>query len=385
MPLGIFSRLEIGENVAFYVNDLLLILIISTYLFSSLTLKRKIYFASELFPIFAFLLVGLISLVSALRFLGTKEVLISGLYLGRFAQYVGLGWVVANVFRGESDKLIKRTLLISALTLSILGFVQFWLIPDFSEIAAEGGWDPHQYRLLSTFFDPNFLGLYLVLALTLVLVSFLENSKKELIKIPLILTLVFALILTYSRSSYVALMASFGVLGILRWRALLVILPSIGGTVALLFPRVWARFEEGVASGTSGEARVESWLNALQILRDNPLTGIGFNAYRYIQVSYGFLVEGVSHSGGGTDSSLLLILATTGIIGFIFMGVFLYMVFELSRRLIKKQHSLGYVLVASLASILAHSQFVNSFFYPWVMVWFWVVVGLSLAKEYEPS
>lgn len=384
-PLGVFSRIEIGKNVAFYVNDLLLTLIISTYLFSSLILRKKIYFAREFFPIFAFLLAGVISLVAALRVLGPKEVLTSGLYLLRFTEYVGLGWVVSNLFRDGGDELIKKTLLISAIALSILGFVQVSLIPDFSEIAAEGGWDPHQYRLLSTFFDPNFLGLYLVLALTLVLVNFLENPKKEIIKIPLILTLAFALVLTYSRSSYVALISSFAVLGILRWRKLLVILPSVVGTVALLFPRIWARFEEGVASGTSGEARIVTWLNAVQIFRDNPLIGVGFNTYRYKQQDYGFLVEAGGHSASGTDSSLLLVLATTGIVGFIFFAPFLYMIFKLSFRLIRKNCKEGFVLIASIAAILAHSQFVNSFFYPWIMLWFWVLLGLSLAKDYEQS
>ena len=42
---------------------------------------------------------------------------------------------------------------------------------------------------------------------------------------------------------------------------------------------------------------------------------------------------------------------------------------------------IGLVVAASLIALLAHSQFVNSLLYPWVLIWFWILVGISEAKE----
>lgn len=74
----------------------------------------------------------------------------------------------------------RNTILIASLVLAGLGFFQLLVLPSlppqgdsfFSQIFLRysgGGWDPHQFRLFSTWLDPNFLGMFFVMALGLIL------------------------------------------------------------------------------------------------------------------------------------------------------------------------------------------------------------------------
>ena len=68
-------------------------------------------------------------------------------------------------------------------------------------VLARLGWDDHYYRLISVLFDPNFTGLILVLGL--ILIYFNRPRSWWLYAIHLL-----ALLLTYSRSSYLALLVA---------------------------------------------------------------------------------------------------------------------------------------------------------------------------------
>jgi len=389
IPLGVFSRIEIGENIAFYFNDILIPLIVSGWLFSSLLLKRKIYFPKAFFYLGIFLIIALISLLNASRFLSSIELTVSSMYLFRFVEYISLALLIANLFDKKSLENVINLLIFSSLALAFLGFVQYIVIPDFGHIAEEGGWDPHQYRVLSTFFDPNFLGLYFSFASLLVLVKLLSGQAKirqleGKLYFVSFLVLTLALILTYSRSSYLAFLTGFGLLGLLRWRWLLVLFPIVGIVVTLFFPRVLDRFSEGVGVGTSGEARLVEWQNALQVAKNNLVVGVGFNTYRYAQQEYGFKTqEAGGHSASGTDSSLLLVLATTGVLGLASFVLFLGNLFWSSLLMIRKKVPNGYVLMSSLFALLVHSLFVNSFFYPWLMEWFFIMLGVTLSEQID--
>ena len=109
------------------------------------------------------------------------------------------------------DNQVWYMVFVSSVILSILGFVQLILFPDFS-FMSQYGWDPHQGRLLSTWYDPNFLGGFLglsgVVILSRVLVFLKENkfwNNKNIILLSswiIGLVIVFgALMLTYSRSA----------------------------------------------------------------------------------------------------------------------------------------------------------------------------------------
>ncbi|GAI81903.1 unnamed protein product, partial [marine sediment metagenome] len=125
------------------------------------------------------------------------------------------------------------------------------------------------------------------------------------------------------------------------------------------------------------QSRFGSWQQALIIFRDHPLLGVGFNTYRYAQRNYGFLDQEkwqTSHAEAGVDSSLLFVLATTGIIGFLVYSWLGSSVIRLSLSVVNAK--IGLVVLASVAALVCHSFFLNSLFYSWILAWLGIILGL---------
>jgi hypothetical protein len=78
----------------------------------------------------------------------------------------------------------------------------------------------------------------------------------------------------------------------------------------------------------------------------------------------------LSKAAAGLDSSLLFIAATTGVVG---LAAFIFLFVSMIRL---AQGRFRTIYLASVAAVAVHSLFVNSLFYPWVMVWLWVLTGL---------
>jgi O-antigen ligase len=151
----------------------------------------------------------------------------------------------------------------------------------------------------------------------------------------------------------------------------------------LLIPKVQDRITGALALDETSKARIMSWENAADIFLDNKFLGVGFNNYRQAQVKYGFFEvanpQG-GHSGAGSDSTILTIAATTGILGLLtFMLSYLRLIFLSFRR--RKQHELALINFIGLVSLLVHSQFVNSLLYPAIMAWVWILNGFLFRKN----
>jgi len=239
--------------------------------------------------------------------------------------------------------------------------------------------------------DPGFTGLILVFTLTLIVSLFFHSSRQEKNQRRILafsgVVVYLALALTYSRSSYLAYLVAAGIIARFRqsakffWAALAILiltmiwLPRPGGEGVKL--ERWA----------SIEARIRNWGHSLAVFKDHSLLGVGFNSYRYVQRDYGFLDHDwrQNHAGAGADSSLLLVLATTGIVGFV---VYLWLWVEICKLIflkIKKKlgFSLAWAVLATLISLWAHSFFLNSLFYSWVMTWVWVLIAALEGSKKE--
>ena len=103
--------------------------------------------------------------------------------------------------------------------------------------------------------------------------------------------------------------------------------------------------------------RFANYREGLQLIKLSPVFGLGFNTMRYYRNDF------VSHAAAGLDSSLLFVLATTGII-----GLLTYL------NLLKSLWQTSLLVKLSLSAVLVHSLFQNSFFYPLIMIWLWSIV-----------
>jgi len=389
--LGELARLPIATANGILPNDLLLALLTGVWLFDKIVLERTWPSLKLSVPFLAFVGIATLSLLNGSQTLTLKETFLSGLYLVRFIEYGALIFIVSDLTNNDPKtyRRLFHILLASAGLLAILGFFQLKFFPDFTEFQDQG-WDPHINRLLSSWFDPNFVGGLFAFVLSLILGFSLNLPLKK--SWPYFLfagVLLLALFLTYSRSAYLAFMVAVGILGIFKSPKLL-----IGGLIAVLLlvsisDRAADRFTNMIYSAQSlmdsssaelpdatARLRIESWQNAWTIIQDHPWLGVGYNTYAYVQRDYGFVKALEKHSATGSDSTLLTIWATTGLVGLTiyiwFLGTLLYTSF------FNRKNGLALGFMAGLLGLLVHSIFVNSLLFTPLLIFIDTSVGLIL-------
>lgn len=378
-PIGQLGRIPfVFERAYIYPNDILIPLLIVVWLVYRLAVRKSFPLPKLTLPIALVLVVSGFSLLLAANELAGNELLVSGLYLVRLIEYISLYFVARDIVRERGTLLFWQVALIgTAVLVAVTGFIQYIYIPDFS-FAAQYGWDPHIGRLLGTFFDPNFIGGFLSLALALVLAlasGKLRNFRTTLFIIAAVLFV--AIILTFSRSAYLALGAVVLVIGLFRTRWLMFLGIAAFVTALVFVPRIQERLTEGIDAGESGSYRIISWNNAITVWQSSPIFGVGYNSYRYAQDRLGIVsAEQSGNAGAGSDSSMLFVLATTGAVGLLAWSYLMLRLSVLSIKNIRRGGDLGLALLASLGALAFHSQFINSLFFIWIMMWLWILVGL---------
>lgn len=400
--------LPFGEG-GILVSDIVTGLVLLSWILKKLVLKEKFSTPPLTFPIFGFAVIAIISLLLNGAKLAWEEMLASGFYIIRWIEYAGIYFVVQDMAKDKDNK--ERSLrdlnierfilgfLATGFTISILGFIQLQVFPDFSPMA-QYGWDPHQGRLLSTWFDPNFLGGFFILVLLVcvnIILLYWKNKKPNtrdvlvctsiLLATPIVFI---AFILSYSRSSYAAFFLAIIVNIVLyiiieskKGRLMKVLLVGaailfVSVAVVIVFPRAQERIQGARNIDVTAQARIESWKQAWQSIEDNYIIGVGYNTLRYTRS----ISTSTLHSASGTDSSLLTVWLTTGIIGLVAYLIILSSIFKKSffafynKNNPRSTRALGLSLLASVIALLVHSMFVNSLLYPHIMLSLWILLGL---------
>ncbi|MBI2985064.1 MAG: O-antigen ligase family protein [Candidatus Kerfeldbacteria bacterium] len=323
----------------------------------------------------------------------SRELLSGSLYLIRWLEYASLLLVGYEMMRTlhRARRYLKLVIWIGVI-LSILGFLQLRIYPDFSFMVPQG-WDPHVGRLLSTWFDPNFLGGYLALLITISLgVALAKPFRAARWWWLAIAIMTVAVVFTFSRSAYVALAVGAGLVTLVRSRTVFFLGLAAFFAVVLFVPRVNERVIGIRTLDETAKLRLVSWGHAWTVISDHLWTGVGYNLYRYVQVDYGFLDDPREHSASGSDSSLLTIWVTAGLPGLL---LFLWLYGAMLREAWKtwRQTALpaewrgfGLGLGAGLLGLLLHSQFVNSLFYPHIMQAVWILLAMAvMVRQSSPE
>ncbi|QQR84053.1 O-antigen ligase family protein [Candidatus Peregrinibacteria bacterium] len=355
----------------------------------------------RMIALFLFLLV-LTYLLNAFRFSFT-EIRPALPYLIRFGAYVSMAFVTFDLIERYPQKPLRLTLVVmmvlSALVIALFGFLQLRFFPSFLELGLHlEGWDPHIGRLLSTWFDPNFVGgLFAFVSPMAIAVGIYYHRERKwmhfLIAGLVSILLMSALYYTFSRSSYLALVVALGVLSFLKSRTLLV----AGFILVLIAFSVSGRVQERVLSGVdsaiaifssesqkpvdpTAQLRLDSWSHGMEIALDYPLIGAGYGRYPFEMQSrgYGNLTD---HAIGGSDSSLLTIWANAGVfsllaylaVGFVAATLSIRRIF-LHPKTLRSYLDAG--VVAGFAGMMLHSQFVNSLLFALIMVYLYVAIAL---------
>lgn len=389
LPFGELFRLNIGNNI--YVKPLdITACLLTVWLFIWFVYKKNLR-KSIKWPLVAFPIAGLLSLLLNSTWLASNELLASALYAIRWIGYVGVFFAVLQI-DSVFKKKITYILFLDGLAVVLLGYIQYLFYSDIRYLISIG-WDDHMHRLFSTFYDPNFAGAFLVLYLLfvvgLVFHFFKEKEKKKVFFLCIVsaLTLV-AILLTFSRSALFMLLAGSGMLLILlkQKKLILGLVAILIAYVVIVSPSFSIENTNLLRSASTG-ARLETYGNAFAIYQDRPLLGVGFNSYRYAQQDYGFRKEQPkypSNADSGVDNSFLFVLATTGIIGF---GAFLTMWGYLLKDAIYHLHNttkkniMAIICIASVTGLFINAFFINSLFFPTIMLWLWILFGLMHKEE----
>lgn len=337
-----------------------------------------------------FAVAATLSLLQSLLFLSPGEVITGSMYLIRWIFYALLYFVTYHSIKTEKEfKNVITALTASAVLLAIIGFIQLAVYPNLAELE-EYGWDPHINRLVSTWLDPNFLGglfAFIISILTGLALHTKKTTHKLYLTAPILILLV-ALFLTYSRSAYLSLAAGIFVISLIKSRKLLIIgliLVTIGLAVsdrarertAELAQSVTAIFTQTAQNpDPTARLRIKSYNQTLQLIEKRPLLGVGYNNLRAVNHQEGFVTSTDIHNAGGSDSSLLTILATTGIIGFIpFILIYIFALRGAWQNARRTGIALG--LFGGIIALLVHSLFVNSLLYSPILIYFWIALGLN--------
>lgn len=371
IPFGQLMRYQATTGIALYAFEASMLLAVVAWiglLLSRMRLPNTTPWIISL--LFFSLIMGISLLFNANRL--QSHLLSASLYWWRWLLYLAFGWllwdgVVANWLTFSWRKAIEYF----AFVYLLIGWVQYLFMPDMRWLIAYG-WDDHYYRMIGSLFDPNFLGLLIVLYLIYIV------AYGKTLKYLLGIITVVSLGLTYSRSSYAAFLA-FTSLSIIKMQyfkqALLYAL--VLGISLLAFSSLIKPGGEGVnlTRTYSIVHRARSIVTGWDIFKEHPYVGIGYNSYRRYTQPESHDVA-IPYHPSSPDNSFVLILATTGVMGMASFGYFLLQ-FMYSAR--KKPFQ-----ILSLGAILTHSLFNNSFFYPFILLW-WMIITLELASSKDKS
>jgi len=316
-----------------------------------------------------FLFIAGISWIFSIFFFHQITVLYGLLYLLRLVAYFYFGVYVWNFVKKKTGN--KKLLLDSLLSLSLIsalfGWIQFFTFPDIKPFFV-WGWDMHLFRIVGTFLDPTFLGLVIVFGLILSIYRCIDNwgLKNILFTLFLLISLAF----TYSRASYLAFSA--GILSIIyfqkKFKKLILLIIGLG-LVAFILPTSRNRSIE-LFRTFSTFAKIENYQSTLKIFSKSPVFGVGYNNMCMAYQKYVGFQDFSSHACSGSDSSLLFVLATTGIVG---LMIFIFSIWKVIEFLPRNRNFL--ILGASFLALIVHSLFSNSMFYPWIMGWIMILLA----------
>ena len=265
----------------------------------------------------------------------------------------------------------------------------FWLFLQQYGIDFKG--DPHQYRYISTYLDPNY---YSVIACIPFLLSlYLFGKSKRLPYFFISLIFVFSIFLSGSRSglaTWIALVIFIILQSLKSWRFgylnnsnlllnfVIFFIPIILTPIFVPFIFKVANRIGSMGNDESALARLISFKLGIDIFSENPIMGIGYN--------YLALITEKVNEMSSVDSSLLSLLINFGIIlSFLLILLLSYFL----RRLFYKTHFyrlkdkyldkfffqlLFYIVIVTLFS----SQFNNLLFYQ-----FWLFPLVSILSFFS--
>ncbi|MDH4330720.1 MAG: O-antigen ligase family protein, partial [Candidatus Moranbacteria bacterium] len=245
------------------------------------------------------------------------------------------------------------------------------------------------FRVTSFFPDPHIAAFYFGMLAPVALGFFFvcEDKKQKKMYLFAFLTIILADALTFSRGGYMGIFSGLLFFGLFFLKDLPIekakkILMVIGVIIVITIAiepirsRIISSFniQEG-----SNSARIETWRQSIDVLKDNYLTGVGLGNYALeVKPTAAWREPIYSHN------LYLDIWAETGFFGFISWVMLMgFSIFSLVRTFFLKRNAVFLGVASGIIVFCAHSLFETALFSVHVLAILMIFVGISATKMNE--
>ena len=317
--------------------------------------------------------------------LGVSNGLIALLFLGRFIIYGLLPIVLWPHLNAKRSVVYAGWLLVLFLWVAVLGWLQLGLFPDLV-LFEYLGLDPHNGRLVSTFLDPNLVGIFLSFGVGLgILMWGRATSRRDKVIIAVVsVFLIVSVLATFSRSALLAMVVILLMIGWMRYRRVVGIGLIIVALAFMSIPRLQDRLSGVWQLDVTVRYRIESWQAGWRLIKAKPIFGVGYNAIASQRYQYSPAgTERLSRQAeNGFDSSLLTMAAASGLVGLLAFLNWLIIILKRTWRSWTVDATIfGPLLWAVTAGLMGASLFVNAWLTATILIIWWLIIGVGLKEQ----
>jgi O-antigen ligase len=383
---------SVGKDAPLLPLDLALGVILVVGLIKFLQRRRFALDVAALWGL-AFVSVATVGLISAGSRVGVamSDLLFAGAYLVRWSAYFMIFIIVGAMLPADDALPIGRLMRTGIVLFAAFGIVQSIFLPDFALVIHPGAtpyedWDPQRNRLVSTYLDPNYAGVLIVIGLCLWGGRLMAGLAPRWWEGAL---LGVALVLTLSRGSWLAAVCAIAAVTLAYGvsRRLLRLIAAAGVALLAALPAI-ITFGEGYAKfqiDRSALGRLIAWQRDLILISDYPMLGIGFNTLGFVGERYEWDMRGASSFG--LDGGLLFIGALTGMAGLICFVALLWMIIRSAHHTLRDaeaspdDRAIAFAVVGSVVAVTIQATFANTLMLPLVLAPCWVLWALPRARR----
>jgi O-antigen ligase len=340
--------------------------------------------------VFILMIIIFIVMLVSVSYASDKSIAISESL--RFLTYIMVYFIIK--YEIKTEKMV--TSILNSYTLATFLICAFGIIQYFTRIGLDEKfiYDTSKYsvplRITSTLDNSNTLGAYLMIAIfPLIMIGIYEKNKSK--KLIYIITSVLALItiiLSFSRNAWLGILIGFTLLIIIyNWKFILLLLSGVG--ISILFPQVRSR--AGDFKLIFGDARVNIWKLAVNMIKENPLFGVGNGNFYY---QYGEYIKKYpklqynSYTNFQAHNSYLKVFSELGLVGIVpFIALIISILITLKSMLNKLGHEKlkafykGFYISVIVFIFMNIPD--NLFFVPKITMNFWILVAISRSILYN--
>ncbi|MDM8535893.1 O-antigen ligase family protein [Desulfobacterales bacterium HSG17] len=370
--VGTTSGTTLGRGVSLRMDDFLLLVIGLTWFFKTayfkhLGLLKKTPLNN---PIFLYILACALSTGVGIM-AGRVSAKTGFFYVLKYFEYCFVFFMMVN--HVENKDQIKKFIFCIFLTCFITCIIGILQIPSGGRVSA-----PFEGETG----EPNTFGGYLIFigAIAGGLFSTSDNLKGKVLTGFLLAVMILPFLYTRSRSSYLAFIPVFLILGAMSEKRALVLSVMVlclalsplfmpGAVKERIFftfsqPRERGQIKVGnIHIDTSTSARLNSWKHAIRDWTKHPLLGFGVTGYSFL------------------DAQFPRVLVETGIVG---MSAFIYLLYSIFRlafinlKTLKNPYYIGITrgFIAGFAGLIFHAIGANTFIIVRIMEPFWFLAGI---------